>query len=281
MIITKRALRSLISDIVLRESKYFGMSISDVLSFLEGFRDNTWIFFDTETLGFNPKYQQLTEIGAVAVSPGNWNTDPKILGTFNEKVKLEPKSIERLSKHKEMSPEEIKARRGRMTAPEILSMTRYGERGREYFEEQDVIDGFLDFVDSFSNPVLVAQNASFDMKFVAVRSDRQPDRYPVIDTMRIMQLFLIPLLRTLSDQHDDQDAREFLEKIKKGKYYSASMGVVSSAYGISIDEWHNALADVKMLMKLLSHVVRTLRENPDIDIRDEHARAASRQKRRR
>ena len=256
------------------ESKYAGMSVSDVLSFFERYAGNTWIFFDTETMGFKPHEQQLTEIGAIAISPDGWTGDPQVLGMFNEKISLQPDTVKRIEKHKALSPEE-KEERGGLTAPEILSMTRYGERGREYKDEQDVLSGFFEFVRSFSSPVLVAQNASFDMEFISVRSGGRLGRYPVIDTMRIMQLFLIPLLQTMRDS-GDTEASEFLEKIKRGRGYTASMGVVSAVYGISTDEWHNALADVQMLMKLFQHVIDTLRGGEDVDISQRHSQAAKR-----
>ena len=120
------------------------------------------------------------------------------------------------------------------------------------------------------------------MEFISVRSSQKMNRYPVIDTMKIMQLFLIPLLRTLrSDPHNDEEASKFLSQIKRGRRYSSSMGVVSSAYGISIKGWHNALADVEMLMSLFQHVVDTLRKNVDINIRPEHEKAVVRTTRRR
>jgi len=45
------------------------------------------------------------------------------------------------------------------------------------------------------------------------------------------------------------------------------MGVVSGAYGVSTDEWHNALADVKMLMALFQHVIDSLRKGSGANIR--------------
>ena len=215
MKITRRHLRKLIKEEIVKESRYFGMSVPQVLAFFDTFSDNTWIFFDTETMGFKPHEQQLTEIGAVAVNPRGWAGDPEILGQFNE---------------------------------------------------QEVLDGFLAFVDSFPNPVLVAQNASFDMEYISVRSGGKLGRYPVIDTMRIMQLFLIPALRAMRDDDGDEEAGELLSKMKRRGRYSSSMGVVSGAYGISIDEWHNALADVKMLMALFQHVVDSLRKGSGADI---------------
>jgi len=267
MKITRRQLRSLIKEEIVRESRYFGMSVPQVLAFFDTFSDNTWIFFDTETMGFKPHEQQLTEIGAVAVNPRGWTGDPEILGQFNEKITLQPDTVERLRQDKALSPEERAARGRSLTSPEILSMTRYGESGGTYKDEQEVLDGFLAFVDSFPNPVLVAQNASFDMKYISVRSGGRLGRYPVIDTMRIMQLFLIPALRAMRDDDGDEEAGELLSKMKRRGRYSASMGVVSGAYGVSTDEWHNALADVKMLMALFQHVIDSLRKGSGANIR--------------
>jgi len=267
MKITRSRLRKIIKEEIVKESRYFGMSVQEVLNFFDTFSNNTWIFFDTETMGFTPQDKQLTEIGAVAVNPRGWTGESEILGTFNEKIKLNPDTVDQIRQDNALSPEDRKARGRNMTAPEILSMTRYGESGGTYSDEQEVLDGFIAFVESFQNPVLVAQNASFDMQFVSVRSGGRLGRYPVIDTMRIMQLFLIPMLRVLRDERGDEEAGELLSKMKRRGRYSASMGVVSGAYGISTDEWHNALADVKMLMSLFQHVIESLRSGSDADIR--------------
>lgn len=277
--ITSNNIKKIINEEIQKyiiESRWAGMSINDALSFFDQYQSNTWIFFDTETLGFNPRVNQLTEIAAIAANPDGWSGNARVIGQFNEKIKLNEESVERIQRHKDMSPEERAGRGRNMTAPDVLSMTRYGESGREYLDEQDAIDQFHEFVDSFPNPVIVAQNASFDMEFISVRSSTQMKKYPVIDTMRVMQLFLIPLLRTLSTEpHNDVESAEFLEKLKRGRRYSSSMGVVSSAYGISIEGWHNALADVTMLMSLFQHVVDTLRKSSDVDIGPEHGRAVS------
>jgi len=275
MILSRKNLRMLICDVMLNESKYFGMSVEEVLSFFDRFSQNTWIFFDTETMGFKPHEQQLLEIAAVAANPNGWSGNPDIIGTFNEKISLQQDTIDRIQRHKAMSPEERKKRGRMLTAPDLLSMTKYGEKDRKYLDEQDVIKGFFEFVRSFPSPVLIAQNASFDMKFLSVRSEIGMVKYPVIDTMKIMQLFLIPLLRTLRDKHGDVEAGEFLQLIRKGRMYSASQGVVSAAYGISTDNWHSAIGDVEMLMDLFQHVVDTLREGEGVDISGEHGKTAA------
>ena len=278
MKITHRQLRQIIREELIHESRYFGMSVDQLLSYLEGFGDNTWIFFDTETTGLTPHGRQLTEIAAVAVSANNWSDrEAEPLGTFNEKIKLTDDTLEQMEDEARNPPGGRKK-----SIADLLQMTSYEESGRTYLEEQEAITRFLKFVESFPAPVLVAQNAAFDMEFVSVRSGgRMKTSYPVIDTMRVMQLFLIPLLRTLrGPPHNDAEAADLLSRLKKGRRYSTSMGVVSPAYGISIEGWHRALDDVKMMMKMFRHVVETLRSGIDVDISAEHGREAAYQRRR-
>ena len=276
---------------VLCEGKLSGRTIKGVLDLLDGYSNNTWIFFDTETTGLHPGAAQLTEIGAIAVDPREWESTSQVLGEFSEKIKFTPET-ERLMNEPE-SPERVAwekknaASKRPMEDPQaILSMTRYGEKDREYGDEQEILDEFFEFVDSFPNPLLVAQNASFDLKFLSVRSGGGLKRYPALDTRELMDLYLLPLLRTQTQAEEgDPEAQALLDKlyVNKGNwgYHSVSMGVVSKAYDISIDDWHNALADVKMMMEMYQKIVQTIQRGLGIDISKQHARAIKLQKKRR
>jgi len=273
-------LREYIREMLL-ESKLSGRTIEGVLDLLDGYANNTWIFFDTETTGFDPNSGQLTEIGAVAVDPKAWGADASILGQFNKKIRLDPDTLKTISQQS-ASPEDVKGK----SVQDLLSMTRYGESGKKYDDEQAVLDQFFEFINSFPNPLLVAQNAAFDMKFVNVRSGGNIPKYPVLDTQQLMQGYLIPLLKTqVKAEEGDPQAQALLDKLYviKGNwgYHSASMGVVSKAYGISIDDWHNALADVKMMMEMYRAVVETIRRGMGTDISKEQGKVLARQKKRR
>ena len=52
------------------------------------------------------------------------------------------------------------------------------------------------------------------------------------------------------------------------------MGPVSKAYEISTDEWHNALADVKMMMEMTKVIFMVLQASADVDISKYLDRAA-------
>jgi len=58
------------------------------------------------------------------------------------------------------------------------------------------------------------------------------------------------------------------------------MGVVSKAYGINIDDWHNAIADVKMMMEMYRNVVETIRSGMGTDITGEQGKVMSHKKKR-
>tara|TARA_Y100000034_G_C6868941_1_gene396403 strand:+ start:637 stop:1503 length:867 start_codon:yes stop_codon:yes gene_type:complete len=277
-------LREYIRQCLLLESKLSGQTIKGVLDILDGYGDNTWVFFDTETTGMYPTSSQLTEIGAIAVDPNEWASDASILGEFNEKIKLDQKTLDRIERQKARGAEDEGARK-KMSVTDILSMTRYGESDRSYGEEQEVLNQFLEFVASFPNPLLVAQNAAFDMKFVNLRSGGKIPKYPVLDTQQLMQEYLLPLLKTQVKAEDgDPAAQELLNKLyvrkKNWGGYSVSMGVVSKAYGISIEGWHNALADVKMMMEMYKNVVNTIRQGMETDISAEQGKVLSRKHKR-
>jgi DNA polymerase III epsilon subunit-like protein len=275
---------------LLVENKLSGHTVKGVLELLNGYADNTWIFFDTETTGMHPDSAQLTEIGAIAVDPNAWQSDATMLDQFNEKIKLtdeterllnDPESEERKAWEKGNQV----ARRSLKDPQAILSMTRYGEQGRTYSDEQEILDQFFEWVQGFPNPLLIAQNASFDLKFLNVRSSGKLPRYPVLDTMQLMKYYLVPLLKTqVSAENGDPEAQALLDKlyVKKGNwgYHSTSMGVVSDAYGISIDDWHNALADVKMMMEMYKEVVQTIRKGMGVDISKEQSKVRSHKKKR-
>ncbi|HIK66691.1 MAG TPA: 3'-5' exonuclease [Flavobacteriales bacterium] len=277
-------LRQYIRQCLLSESKLSGRTIEGVLELLDGYASNTWIFFDTETTGLDPNKGQLTEIGAIAVDPNAWASDASVLGEFNEKIKLNQDTLDKIEMQKSQDPEGDGGKK-KMSVTDVLSMTRYGESGRSFGDEQAVLDEFFEFVASFSNPLLVAQNAAFDMKFVNVRSSSRLPGYPVLDTKQLMEYYLVPLLKTqVKAEEGDAQAQELLDKlyVRRGNwgYHSISMGVVSKAYGISIDDWHNALADVKMMMEMYKSVVDTVRRGMETDISGEQAKAMIKQKKR-
>ena len=270
----------LLKETYILDDDFFEASIEQLFEKLKDFGDNTWIFFDTETTGFKPETAQLTEIAAVAAYPNNWQFEEVEAekGLFYDKIKLNPETVAGFE-----ASDDPKAK-----FP--LELTRYGMPSDEYKEkypkgmpnEVDVIKEFLTYVESQPNPVLVAQNAEFDINFIQTRAnfyDLEVNlrNYPIFDTMMLIKLWHNSLIKTLAEEGDER-AQTILQALtmtgKFGDYVTSSMGPVSKAYEISTDEWHNALADVKMMMEMTKVIFMALQEASDVDISKYQGRAA-------
>tara|TARA_R110002072_G_scaffold253499_1_gene412327 strand:+ start:1326 stop:2213 length:888 start_codon:yes stop_codon:yes gene_type:complete len=262
------------------DDDFFEASIQQLFDKLKDFGDNTWIFFDTETTGFKPESAQLTEIGAISAHPDNWQfTEVEAeQGMFYDKIKLNP---ETLAGFEASDDPDVKY---------PLELTRYGMPSDEYREkypkgmpnEEDILKQFVSYLESQPNPVLVAQNAEFDVNFIQKRADLynipvDMRAYPIFDTMMLIKLWHNSLIKTLADNGDER-AQTILQALtmtgKFGDYVSASMGPVSKAYEISTDDWHNALADVKMMMGMTKAIFMALQASSDVDISKYQGRTA-------
>jgi len=262
------------------DDDFFEASIQQLFDKLKDFGDNTWIFFDTETTGFKPESAQLTEIGAISAKPDNWQfTEVEAeQGIFYDKIKLNP---ETLAGFEASDDPNIKY---------PLELTRYGMPSDEYREkypkgmpnEEDILKQFVSYLESQPSPVLVAQNAEFDVNFIQKRADLynipvNMRAYPIFDTMMLIKLWHNSLIKTLADNGDER-AQTILQALtmtgKFGDYVSASMGPVSKAYEISTDDWHNALADVKMMMGMTKAIFMALQASSDVDISKYQGRTA-------
>jgi len=270
----------MLKEAYILDDDFFEASIEQLFEKLKDFGDNTWIFFDTETTGFEPEAAQLTEIAAVAAYPNNWQFEEVEAekGLFYDKIKLNPETLAGFE-----ASDDPKAKYP-------LELTRYGMPSDEYREkypkgmpnEVDVIKEFLSYVENQPNPVLVAQNAEFDINFVQTRADfydldANLRNYPIFDTMMLIKLWHNSLIKTLADEGDER-AQTILQALtmtgKFGDYVTSSMGPVSKAYEISTDEWHNALADVKMMMEMTKVIFMALQEASDVDISKYQGRTA-------
>ena len=162
---------------------------------------------------------------------------------------------------------------------DILGMTRYssGKPESERVTEKEMLKNFEKFVEKFGdNVVMIAHNASFDMKTIEARRrinllGRMP-KHTVFDNLQFVRFFLIPLVVTLNDQ-------EFLSQVttkSKVQPYSSSLGKVAQAMKINPSGWHDALADVDMMIQVMRRLIELLEENRTADIRSFQSTQAKR-----
>lgn len=281
-----------------------GMTIRQILETLDSRANKIWVVFDTETMGFGPVEDQITEVAAIALEVNDWENINEI-DTFHRKINYLPTTQSNIQYHRKKTgltpairPKE--ERGSRLTPDELIQMTgnaTFDEEGNIipdphvlHEEEQKVLEGFYEFCEKHGGPenvVLCAQNATFDMQMINTRIQKKPPRYDVFDTAKLLSLFLLPILKTQSLAGDDY-ANEKLEKLRivssaaknapkraEGRF-SFSLGKVRDVYGVE-GAWHAAIADVKMLIEVTAHVVKDLRANPDLDIMDQQASMAATQ----
>jgi len=270
-------------------SKMLGFSIDDIVERINSYENNTWIFFDTETMGFNPKMDQITEIGAMAIDPKTGD----VVGDFDEFIKLNPPSLSRLhdpesEERAEWDKEQKKSWKPLEKPSDVLSMTRYGGKDREYHDEQEILTKFEEFIDQFPNPLLVAKNARFDMHFVNARKNERLKRYPVLDTDPFIRHHAIPLLVEFANgdfepfsRRVQLRAQSILKTLeyRPGKY-SSSLGKMAPAFGIDVGDWHNALADVKMTIEMFNSLQKlfTYAVGRNVNTRRGHEKAVAQDK---
>jgi len=230
------------------------------LQSIEEKKQKFWIFFDTETLGFNSHKHQLTEIGAIVVDMSN-PKHPIVVDSYREKSRL--LSMTRLRMCYPFQG------RG-MSYSDIMSMTRYGESpgSFQYINEDELIKGFLDFIGKYENSLLIAHNASFDMKYISVRAAKygmRMSKRDVLDTYTVAKLFLKPLIKTGAESGEEYYIN--LADVLAGKRdLSIRLGHLALAFGVKNDQWHSAIADVYMLMGVLIGMLGLFEKEKERDI---------------
>jgi len=247
----------------------------EILDLFKDNRDRVWIFIDTETLGFNPDKHQMIEVAAKATKFNGLETEE--LCCYHEKAKL--LSITRLR----MSfPYKGKGK----SYQELMQMTNYGEpiKDRQYLDEKVILKELFDFINQFEDPILVAHNSPFDIKYLNTRhnvyfANKNPyDEFEVIDTLRIMKKYFTAMVATESKRYKhrwlkEEEAQRILEMRrirknlqKKNKRMSLRLGNVAETLGVNSDGWHSAKFDVDTLISTLERMLTLFKYSKGRDL---------------
>jgi len=238
------------------ENKIWYKSIKEIIEFIDSFKNNTWIFLDTETTGIGgPKKHQLTQIAAIAY---NIHKNQRI-SLFNQKIKLTPEIKKVLDEPK-----------GNWSRRRVLSFNHYGDKikGKKYLDEQFVLKSFFDWVNKFKNPLFIIQNASFDLEMLYGRYN-QYFKYPVLDTKMLLQLYVIPIYQKLAETENI-----YKQKLELIGTSSRDFGLISSSmskwapeFGIDMSGYHDALKDCDITIQMFNKMILLFKNNENLDIR--------------
>jgi hypothetical protein len=96
--------------------------------------------------------------------------------------------------------------------------------------------------------------------------------YKTLDTLELNKMYFIPLLKSVQGSDElDLILKSLSTQTTTGKRkVSSTLGNLSTAMKIDVKGWHNALADVDMLMKVLAKMVGMFKKYQEVDISDLH-----------
>lgn len=277
---------------ILAEAKLYSFTIPEVLDKFLKFDGKTIILFDTETVGLEPNtsYIQITQIAGMAFDGSTMSK----MGEYSKKLNLgeplqralnDPSSPEAKHLEKERARHLRKYKKEDLHPRDALKMTGYekGDAGKgdaEKIDEKQALIEFEEFINQYPDAILVAHNATFDMKTIQTRRRIHGlppmKRVPVLDTVQISRFFFIPAMQATENNPEAADILTSLLAKTKYKSYVSSLGKLASAFKIKIDGWHDAREDVMMLFEVLKKFILELEKNKNIDIRKYQSTAAKR-----
>jgi DNA polymerase III epsilon subunit-like protein len=242
----------------IKEHKFLGKSIPEFLMWLEQKSHQPWILLDTETTGLreDPYEVQLTQVSCLIVRYNFQSNTFDEIEHFDKKIKLTPETISLMKDPK-------------TRIKRVLSFNHYGKSGVKYQEEGETLQEFFEFISKYENPMLVIQNAEFDMTFLNTRNPIVKFDNEVLDTKQILQLFYLPCLQKLAETQP-----EYAELVKRigtsdrdNGLISSSMSKVGPALKIDMTNYHDALTDTRLMKQMIQKVIEFLRLHRDVDIK--------------
>jgi DNA polymerase III alpha subunit (gram-positive type) len=246
-------------------------------SLLEKIKGKTVVVFDTETTGFSvlQPWIQVTEIAAVAIDADTG----KEIDRFHRKIKLKPETkkeieIQKKNSRPPTSPDakdgDTGAREGprAMAIPDLLKMTKYGEKNAPFQEITKVYSDWSDWLNSLDSPVMLGQNAAFDMGHMFGPMKKlgisRPKIGEVLDTMIFARTWIYPLLSAAAEA-GDEDAKQMvggLTNPKTGKL-TFSLGPLGKALGVSGSHWHSGISDAMQTYGIFRKMIDILSKSKE------------------
>lgn len=199
-------------------------SYKDMLTELTELENCTFIFFDTETMGFLPETDQITQIAASGIDFENGKIKER--SSMNIVAALTQQSKDRLVPNTEEndrwigqqqkmidnSKKEISDQdKSNMLDPFwVLRLTSIANDKNEIIKkgemsEKEMLKAFLNFIKQDTNVILVAHNLPFDMKMINGRNKlygleevrEGVNVKDALDTLKLSRLHFIPALQDL------------------------------------------------------------------------------------
>lgn len=234
-----------------RFSTYFGeKSIFD---------EHTIIVFDSETTGLDPR---VPHVQILSLSAASFDVEQeKMIDIFNQFASLNKEAADRM--------ELDKIHRADYTTinykyiDDFLAKSKWHDHPKSG-TEIEVVANFVDFCKQFKNVLLCGYNVGFDMRMINAclkKHGHPPMSYPVMDVMRLVNIFLDPALDALASQgiavaHDMISA--VMNSANKKSY---TLQNVAKILNVLKADGHVSLADIEMTGKVLTQSVKFVKDH--------------------
>ena len=241
----------------IKEHKFWGKTIVDFLNWLKYKSEKHFVLVDVESTGLPGEgYEiQLTQVSCIVIKYNFDSNTFEEIDTYNKKIKLSKNTLNLMKDPNTR----IKW---------VLSFNHYGQSDVRFHDEEETLKDFYDFLKPYQNPILMIQNAEFDMRFLNTRNQVVKFDNEVIDTKQIAQLFYLPTLQKLAETKSE--FKEIIEKIgnssRDNGLISSSLSKVGPALGINMSGYHDALVDCRLMAQMFTKMVDFLKEHQDVDI---------------
>ena len=249
---------------------YFRQTIDSILQKIAG---KTIVVFDTETTGLSVKlpWVQVTEIAAVAFDADTG----KQLSKFHRKINLTDvtnQEIQRQRKNvKEPSaPGSKDGDRGSLEGPrganidDLLKMTKYTDQNTEFGDIKQIYIDWITWLNQFDGPVMLGQNAAFDMGQMFAPLKKlglpRPKIGEVLDTMIMARTWIYPLLKAAEEAGDLESAEKaagFTDP-KSGKL-TFRLGTLGKVFDVPAEHWHSGISDALQTYGIFNKMIQFLK----------------------
>jgi DNA polymerase III alpha subunit (gram-positive type) len=242
---------------------FFRQTIDSIIDKVKG---KTIVVFDTETTGLSVllPWVQVTEIAAVAIDADTG----KELSFFHKKIKLTPDTRAEINREREASsPSDSGAREGPKSwnIQRIFKQSRYGDKNTQFDEIKNVYQEWVDWLNQFDKPVMVAQNAAFDMTHMFAPLKKlnipRPKVGEVLDTMVLARTWIYPLLKAASaagDEASEKILAAFEVERNGRKTQSFTLQNIGKAFNVPAEHWHSGKSDTKQTLGVLQGMLQFL-----------------------
>lgn len=232
-------------------------------------KDNTFIFFDTETTGLKRENNnQLTQIGAIATK---FDLETFVFvetGRFNIKIKIN----DAIMKHMESEPDAPADKESEeykkwifATKKGILVYNHYDLVNSENYEDERLaLEKFDNFLKTHNNVTLIAHNAPFDLSFIQFHELFIENAYEIIDSKYFFARIFFPTLKKMASHINNY--QEILDRFhpKEGKK-SASLKHIANGFNNEINKLkqklenaHDAIVDCEITKEVFESGLKLL-----------------------